>query len=192
LPEPKLPHVVRKAPKSEHVVGDDEDAVGDRDDGLLVATPLDEPAVLGREVAVAFADGAPSTLHEGLAQAPAREAGTTTEAFAGTLVIAGAEAGPGRRVAGGREARHVAPEFGDDRLGGAAGDAGDGVEPRDRRRDGVPAVTAFDEPHPNLGSRRRGLLKEERYIRGDALVPHVPHLPHDPSAGSAGRSRRQR
>ena len=31
-------------------------------------------------------------------------------------------------------------------------------------------MTAFDEPHPNLGSRRRALLEEERYIRGDALV----------------------
>jgi len=35
-------------------------------------------------------------------------------------------------MAGGREARHVAPEFGDNCLSGAASDAGDGVEPRDR------------------------------------------------------------
>ena len=43
---------------AEHVVGDHEDAVGDGDDGLLVAAPLDEPAVLGGEIGVAFADGA--------------------------------------------------------------------------------------------------------------------------------------
>src|SRR5438874_1077720 len=36
------------------VVGDDEGAVGDGNDGLLVAAALDEPAVLGGEVGVAF------------------------------------------------------------------------------------------------------------------------------------------
>jgi hypothetical protein len=49
---------------AEHVVGDHEDAVGDGDDGLLVAAPLDQPAVLGREVAVAFADSAAGALDE--------------------------------------------------------------------------------------------------------------------------------
>src|SRR5437667_11266739 len=50
------------------VEGDDEDAVGDSDDGLLIAAPLDEAAVLGREVGVAFAYGAAGTLDQGLAQ----------------------------------------------------------------------------------------------------------------------------
>ena len=37
---------------AEHVIRDHEDAVGDRDDCLLVAAPPDEPAVLRREVAI--------------------------------------------------------------------------------------------------------------------------------------------
>src|SRR5439155_15669703 len=40
------------------VVDDDEDAVGDSDYGLLIAAPLDEAAVLGGEVGVAFPYGA--------------------------------------------------------------------------------------------------------------------------------------
>src|SRR5262249_2589252 len=49
---------------AEHVGGDDEDAVSDGDDGLLVAAPLDEAPVLRREVAVACADGAARGVRE--------------------------------------------------------------------------------------------------------------------------------
>src|SRR5262245_10994550 len=86
---------------AQHVVGDDEEAVGDGDDGLLVPAALDQAAVLGGEVGVVFEDGTASTLHEGLAQDAAGKAGTATQAFASTLVSAGAEAGPGRRMARG-------------------------------------------------------------------------------------------
>jgi len=46
-------------------------------------------------------------------------------AFAGGLVVAGALAGPGSELAGGREDAHVGADLGDDRLGGACFDAGD-------------------------------------------------------------------
>jgi hypothetical protein len=52
---------------AEYVVGYDEDAVGDGDEGLLVAPPLRHPALLGCEIAVALADGAAGALHERLA-----------------------------------------------------------------------------------------------------------------------------
>ena len=71
-------------------------------------------------------------LDEGLAQDAVGEAGAAAQALAGTLVVARAEARPGGRMAGGREARHVAAEFGDDHLGRAARDAGNGVEPGER------------------------------------------------------------
>src|SRR5262245_9715003 len=117
---------------AEHVVGDDEDAVGDRDDCLLVAAPPDEPAVLRREVAVPCANGAAGALDERRAQRAVGEAGAAAQALAGTLVIARAEARPGGRMARGGKAAHVTAELGDDRLGGAAGDPRDGVEARDR------------------------------------------------------------
>src|SRR5438876_6160177 len=110
------------------VVGDDEDAVGDSDDGLLIAAPLDEAAVLGREVGVAFAYGAAGTLDQGLAQGAVGVPSTATQPLARALMVARAEAGPGGRMARRREPRHVAAEFGRDHLGRAAGDAGDGVE----------------------------------------------------------------
>src|SRR5437763_1046253 len=77
------------------VVGDDEDAVGDSDDGLLIAAPLDEAAVLGREVGVAFAYGAAGTLDQGLAQGAVGVPSTATQPLARALMVARAEAGPG-------------------------------------------------------------------------------------------------
>src|SRR6266478_6650242 len=93
------PELTVRLAVARQVIRDHQDAVGHGDDGLLVPAALDQPPVLGGEIAVTFEDGAPGTLHEGLAQDPVREAGAATEAFAGTLVIAGAEAGPGRRMA---------------------------------------------------------------------------------------------
>src|SRR5215472_3192812 len=166
---------------TQHVIRDYQDAVGHGDDGLLVPAALDQPAVLSREVAVAFAHGAPGTLHEGLAQDPVREAGAAAQALAGTLVVARAEARPGGRMARGGKAAHVTAEFRDDRLRGAAGHPRDGVEARDRvglgggarrdaaitGRDGLveeldvaqelgeqEAVMGRDAPSERLGERR--------------------------------------
>src|SRR5262249_2164913 len=113
---------------AEQMVGDHQDAVGHRDDGLLVAAALDQAAVLGGEVGVAFADGAPGALDQGLPQAAVGKPGAAAQALAGTLVVARAEARPGRRMAGGGKAAHVTAELGDDRLGGAAGGPPEGGE----------------------------------------------------------------
>src|SRR5438876_5888793 len=79
------------------VVDDDEDAVGDSDYGLLIAAPLDEAAVLGGEVGVAFPYGAAGTLDEGLAQGAVGVAGAAAQPLARALMVARAEAGPGGR-----------------------------------------------------------------------------------------------
>jgi hypothetical protein len=101
------PEFAVRAALPQDVVRDHEDAVGDGDDGVLVPAPLDQPAVLRREVGVARADGAAGALHERLAQDAVRAAGTAAQPLAGTLVVAGAEAGPGGGLAGGREATSV-------------------------------------------------------------------------------------
>src|SRR5205807_6041842 len=59
-------------------------------------------------------------------------AGAAAAAPAGALVVAGAQPGPGGQVPGGREAAHVDPDLGHDRLGGPLADAGDGVQSPDR------------------------------------------------------------
>src|SRR5262249_6422581 len=105
---------------AEHVIRDDEDAVGDRDEGLLVAAALDEAPVLRREVAVAGADGAAGALDERRAQRPVGEAGAAAQPLPGTLVVAGAEAGPRRRMAGGTQDRHPAPPARSSRAGPCA------------------------------------------------------------------------
>src|SRR5207249_10706236 len=58
-----------------------------------------EPAVLGGEVGVAFADGAAGTLDQGLAQGAVGEAGAAAQPLARALMVARAEAGPGGRMA---------------------------------------------------------------------------------------------
>ena len=69
-------------------------------------------------------------------------------------------------MAGGREARHVAAEFGDDHLGRAPGDAGNRVEPGERvgvgrgeRRDmaivgGDGVVEELENSTPSAAARR--------------------------------------
>src|SRR5438128_12088875 len=94
---------------AQDVEGDDEDAVGDSDDGLLIAAPLDEAAVLGREVGVAFAYGAAGTRDQGLGQGAVGVPSTATQPLARALMVARAEAGPGGRMARRREPRHVEP-----------------------------------------------------------------------------------
>src|SRR5262249_30056318 len=93
---------------AQDVVGDDEDAVGHGDDGLLVAAPLDEAPVLRREVAVACADGAAGALDERRAQRPVGEPRAAAQALAGAFVVARAAAGPRGGMSRSREARHVA------------------------------------------------------------------------------------
>jgi hypothetical protein len=75
-------------------------------------------------------------------------------------------------MTGGREERHVAPEFGDDCLSGAAGDAGNGVEPRDRLgldggagRD--PAIAGRDRRVEELDVAQE-LVEHEAVMSGDA------------------------
>src|SRR5262249_10669139 len=52
------PELAIRRAVAQYVVRDHQDAVGHRDDGLLVPAALDQPPVLGREVAVTFEDGA--------------------------------------------------------------------------------------------------------------------------------------
>ena len=87
----------------QQVVGDDEDAVRDGDDGLLVAPALYEPAVLGGEVGVAFPDGAARTLDEDLAQGAIGMPGAAAQPLPRALAVARAEAGPGGGIARGWE-----------------------------------------------------------------------------------------
>jgi hypothetical protein len=75
-------------------------------------------------------------------------------------------------MAGGGEGRHVAPEFGHDRLGGAAGHPRDGVEARDRvglggaaRRDA--AIAGRDRLVEELDVAQE-LGEQEAVMGGDA------------------------
>src|SRR5262249_55783705 len=91
----------------EQVVGDDQDGVADRDQGLLLAPPTSEAVILGRQVGAAAAAGGLCRLDQRRAEPWVTFAGRAAAAFAGALVVARAHARPGRQVACRREAVQV-------------------------------------------------------------------------------------
>src|SRR5262245_22820938 len=84
----------------EHVIGRGEHRRGNGEDGFLGAATALEAEELRSEVRILGAGGGPGGLHEGGLQPGIAGTGAGGEALAGTLVEAGAEAGPTRR--GGR------------------------------------------------------------------------------------------
>src|SRR5262252_8772148 len=101
----------------EHVIGRDEHRRGDGEDGFLGASTTLEAEELRSEVSILAAGGGPGGLHEGGLQPGIAGAGAGREAFAGTLVEAGAEAGPGNEMAGGGKAGHIEADLGDQDAG---------------------------------------------------------------------------
>src|SRR6516225_2525836 len=89
----------------EHVIGRDEHRRGDGEEGFLGASTALEAEELRSEVSVLGAGGGPGGLHEGGLQPGI--AGAGGETLAGTLVEAGAEAGPRDEMAGRGKAGHV-------------------------------------------------------------------------------------
>lgn len=71
---------------AEQVVGDDENAVADRDGRALLAAPGREAVLLRREVAAPGVDRAAGHLHEGAPQPGAARSGGARAALAGRLV----------------------------------------------------------------------------------------------------------
>jgi hypothetical protein len=103
--------LVREA-SVEHDVDGGEHGCGHRDDGLLGATAGSEPEEQRLRIAGLLAHGPPSALDQqgfepGCAGAQPRGA-----ALARTLVILGAQAGPGDQMGRGREAAHVKADLG--------------------------------------------------------------------------------
>src|SRR5262249_56100121 len=96
----------------EHVIGRGEQGGGDGEDGFLGASTALEAEELRSEVRILGAGGGPGGLHEGGLQPGIAGTGAGGKALAGTLVEAGAEAGPGDEMAGGGEAGHIAADLG--------------------------------------------------------------------------------
>src|SRR5262252_4463653 len=91
----------------EHMIGRDEHRRGDGEDGFLRASTALEAEELRAEVSVLGAGDSPGGLHEGGLQPKIAGADADGEALAGTLVKAGAEAGPGHEMANGGKADHI-------------------------------------------------------------------------------------
>ena len=119
----------------EHVPAGADDRVLDGAERFLVAAPGLEAGVLRGEVGVFAADRGERGFLERPVEPLRSLAGLPGAALAGGLVVAGALAGPGGEVLGGREDAHVGADLGDDHLGCAPLNAGDRAEQLNGRRE---------------------------------------------------------
>jgi hypothetical protein len=92
---------------------------------------------LGLEVAGFLAGGGPGALDEGGLEPRRSFAHPGGTPLAGALVVLWAQAGPGDQVSGGREAAHVAADFGEDDASAQLVDAGNGSQELDRGSKGL-------------------------------------------------------
>lgn len=116
----------------QHVPDDHDEGVRDGDRGLaaaVLAEPAMEAVELGADVAAGLA-GRPGAFGEDVAHLSVALAGAPGLTPPGGLVVARAQAGPGRQVRRGREPGHIHPDLGDQDLGGPLPD------PRDRPQQG--------------------------------------------------------
>src|SRR5215472_17533832 len=113
----------------------------DRHYSLLVPTMPHDAPVPRPQRTVLGPDRRRCSFDEGGPQPSVGLAGLPRRMFTGTLVIAGTERGPAGEMSITWEEMHVYPEFGDDHLGRAHVDPGDGVQLLHLRgKGGDPAV----------------------------------------------------
>jgi hypothetical protein len=142
---------------AKHPVDGGQDRGGDRDDRLLSAHGGRGDGE-GGQAAGFGASGAPGDLdQEGLEPGGAlAQAGGA--AFASTLVVGGAEPGPGDQMGRRRKPAHVATDLGDDAGGGERADPGDGGQPPGGFLKGIEALM------------ERGIERAEGAVDGVDLV----------------------
>src|SRR6266446_1920024 len=105
-------------PRAQDVIRRDEDAVARGEGGLLLAAAVREAGVLRAEIGPPAAAGTPAALDQQRLEPAVALAGLTRLPLAGTLIVPGADAGPGGQMGGGGKATHVRADLGQDRLGG--------------------------------------------------------------------------
>lgn len=112
----------------EHIVGNNEDGMGQGDLRFLGATPRRYPAVLCADIRLLAARSRMGGFDQGLTEPRASLPRPSPLAFAGALVITGAEARSRREMARAWEAAHVGADLRDEDLGDTAAHARDRVQ----------------------------------------------------------------
>src|SRR5579859_2694744 len=98
----------------EHVIGGGKNGGGNGADGLLRSATALDAQELGLRIASLFVFGRPAALDEGGLKPLRTFAQAARSTFAGTLVVARTQAGPGQQVPCCREAAHVEADLGND------------------------------------------------------------------------------
>src|ERR1700745_4453027 len=115
-----------------HVVDGGEERSSHSADRLLRPAPGAQAMELRAVVAVLGAFGGPGTLHEHGLEPRGAFAQARRFAFAGTLVVAGAQPGPGDEVSSRRKAAHVRADLAQDGGRRPKADAGDCAQASDQ------------------------------------------------------------
>src|SRR6266496_4801609 len=116
----------------EQVPDDHQDGAGDGDQGLELAAALDQAPVALAEEGVGLG-GRGGGLAEDAFEVGVALAGLAGAGLGAGLDGARAQPGPRHQVRWGGEDAHVQPDLGEDDLRGAWADAGDLIQPRDRK-----------------------------------------------------------
>ena len=112
-------------------VGGLQNPVGDHDGRLLFPFPARKSAKFGPEIGLFGVARGMGTCDEDGPEPLIALAGPPTLALAGTLMVPGADLGPGAEVLGGRKPRHLDANFRDEILGRPLADTWNRVEERD-------------------------------------------------------------
>src|SRR6516162_10942846 len=108
------------------MVGGGEDRGGDGTDRLFGAASGAQATKLCLQIAAVFAGGRPGALDQGGLEPGGALAHPVGPALARTLVVSGAETGPGDQMSDAREAAHIAADLGADDIGAQIADPGNG------------------------------------------------------------------
>src|SRR5258708_21312956 len=111
----------------EHVARDDQDRMSDGDESPLLASVDHDAPEQGCEICAFGTRGDPGDLRDEASQPRAPVPGSTGEAFACALMVAGTKPGPARQMPCRGKLRHVGSDLGDDCTCGYAVDARDDV-----------------------------------------------------------------
>ena len=101
------------APSLKHRVPNDQHRVSAGHYRALHSALCGYSLELGRLITILLAGGGPNGLTQGLAQPFGAVARRARNAFAGALVIAGTDRGPGRQMMSGRKLGYICADFGD-------------------------------------------------------------------------------
>ena len=141
---------------TEDVVGNDQEAVSERERGAFRPSAPTNPSILRTQMGAVRSSGCPRGFDQGCAELLIAQASGRWSPFPGALVRAWADPRPRGKVRAGGESRHVHPNLGHDDFGGPPTDTRDRLK---RFKVGVQRTRELDNPRVALRDQCRSVIE---------------------------------